>query len=77
MFERKYDNSGSSRGNYSAGPREMHDVTCSECGKQTYSIDESSYQVGLCRRCCDPIGKGSDPEEPAKIPFPGDEEYRD
>ena len=26
---------GSSRGNFSSGPREMHDVTCSECGKQT------------------------------------------
>jgi CxxC-x17-CxxC domain-containing protein len=38
MFERKYNNSGSSgssRGSYSSGPREMHDVTCSECGKQT------------------------------------------
>ncbi|RQW81225.1 MAG: hypothetical protein EHM14_01895 [Methanothrix sp.] len=38
MFERKYDNSGSSgssRGGYNSGPREMTDVTCSKCGKQT------------------------------------------
>lgn len=39
MFERKYENSGSSSGSssggYNSGPREMTDVTCSECGKQT------------------------------------------
>jgi len=26
---------GSSRGGFSRGPREMHDATCAECGKQT------------------------------------------
>ena len=38
MFERKYENrgsSGGSRGGYNSGPREMTDVTCSECGKPT------------------------------------------
>ncbi|MDD1761992.1 MAG: hypothetical protein LUQ59_07125 [Methanothrix sp.] len=41
MFQRNYGNSGSSGGSggnrrsFSSGPREMHDVTCSECGKQT------------------------------------------
>jgi CxxC-x17-CxxC domain-containing protein len=35
MFVRKFENSGSIKANYNAGPREMHDVTCSECGKQT------------------------------------------
>jgi CxxC-x17-CxxC domain-containing protein len=39
MFERKYGGSssgGRSGGsNYNSGPREMTDVTCSECGKQT------------------------------------------
>jgi len=37
MFERKYggSSSGGRSGGYSSGPREMTDVTCSECGKQT------------------------------------------
>jgi CxxC-x17-CxxC domain-containing protein len=43
MFQRKYESSGNSaarksgsgRGSYNSGPREMTDVTCSECGKQT------------------------------------------
>jgi len=35
MFERKYENSGSSKSGYNSGPREMTDVTCSECGKPT------------------------------------------
>jgi len=41
MFERKYGGSsggrsgGSGGRSFSSGPREMTDVTCSECGKQT------------------------------------------
>jgi len=33
MFERNYGNN--SRGSFNQGPREMTEVTCSECGKQT------------------------------------------
>ncbi|MBN1323795.1 MAG: hypothetical protein JW986_07350 [Methanotrichaceae archaeon] len=29
------DRRGSSRGGFNRGPREMHDVVCADCGKQT------------------------------------------
>jgi len=38
MFERKYGGSSGDRSggrNFNSGPREMTDVTCSECGKPT------------------------------------------
>jgi len=34
MFERKYENSGSSRSGYNSGPREMTDVTCSNAASR-------------------------------------------
>ena len=30
-----FDRGGQRGGGFSRGPREMHDVTCSECGAQT------------------------------------------
>ena len=41
-----------SRGGFSSGPREMHDATCAECGKETeVPFEPDGKRPVYCRDC--------------------------